>query len=151
MSSASVDPVDLEGTASGVTDDSAAPSLPPRPSKGKSGSKLRKMPLPKSRPDVLFSESNAAAVAAGTDVDPDLDPDPEVQAALAEFCKVGNDELSEAEKYAIFSGFDLDVNEVHRMDTLYPLSDTSCRQVFAPSLPFLLPHHSQKRNIIGLA
>ena len=37
MSSASVDPIDLEEAASGVTEDSAAPSLPPRPSKGKSG------------------------------------------------------------------------------------------------------------------
>ena len=56
----------------------------------------------------------------------DVDPDPEVQAALAEFCKVSNDELSEAEKYAFFSGFDRHVNEV------CPLSDLSCRQVFAP-------------------
>ena len=111
---------------------------------GSSASKIKKpsvdvdpdrvpsLPLQENRPDVLFPESNAAAVAAGADVDPDLDPpDPEVQAALAEFCKVGNDELSEAEKYAFFSGFDLDVNEV-QMNTLYPLSDTSCRQVFAP-------------------
>ena len=78
------------------------------------------------------------------DVDPDLDPDPEVQ-ALAEFCKVSNDELSEAEKYAFFSGFDPDVNEVH------PPSDPSCWQALRPSLPLLLPHHSHKRNIMGLA
>lgn len=55
-----------------------------------------------------------------------MNPDPEVQAALAEFCRVGNKELGKAEKHAYFSGFDLDVNEV------YPLSDPSCLQVFAP-------------------
>ena len=56
-----------------------------------------------------------------------------------------NDELRKAEEYAFFSGFDLDVNQV------YPLSDPSFCKWLRPSLPLLLPHHSQKSNIMGLA